>query len=423
MPNRILIISHTFPPGPGIGGRRWAKFAKYLAAKGHSVSVLAAENIYDSTSAWTNDVKGFTVEYLPYKYPKVLTLPVRSFTDKIMYRLSLHYVKLADKGNFYDKSIFWKGQIGEKVKEYITSGKIDTVIVTGAPFRLVYYVTALKSAFKSVTFISDFRDLWTTDTEVSAFAGLSEARRQLEKEFEKRAVRNSDHIFTVAETMRSYFASLSEKNNCVLIPNGYDPQDLPVMQAREQPKSSVNFLFAGTVYNNLDYILLPFFDGLAQLKKQQPEKYRLINFEFYGKFPDNYKRYIYDRDIADAVKINGEAPYDVVTDKLRQAHYGVLFLNDLYNYSFSTKFCEYVGQKKKILVVSNKGATVDFVVQNDLGLHIDPKNAQSGILRAIETVQSNNFMIGSNLHFDDSFFSIPGIVNTLENYLNKNMTI
>jgi hypothetical protein len=40
----ILIICYGFPPFPGIGGRRWAKFSKYLSSYGFNINVIASKN-------------------------------------------------------------------------------------------------------------------------------------------------------------------------------------------------------------------------------------------------------------------------------------------------------------------------------------------------------------------------------------------
>ena len=421
MPNQILIISHTFPPSPGIGGRRWVKFAKYLHQKNHKIYVLAAENIQTETSVWHSDIENLEIEYLPYHYPKSLSLPVHSFLDKLSYRFNLIKLKFKDKGNYYDKTVLWENQIQNKVRDYVRLKNIDTIIVTGPPFRIVYYVTQLKQEFKQVTFISDLRDLWASDTEMSAFARLNKKRKSQEFLYQQAAVRNSDSIFTVAEKMRAYFASLSSIDNCILIPNGFDPSDYEKNELTDVQTSTdkVNFIFTGTVYNNLDYILIPFFEGLAQLKLKSPHLYEYLNFEFYGKFPEKYKTYIYEFGLNDKVIVKGEKPYSYVTEKLKRSHYAVLFLNNVYNYSFSTKFCEYLAHKKKILVVSSKGDTSDYVVNNNIGLHVKPEDTFLKIKYCIEKSVANKFLIDRNEEFETSHFSIPEITRKIETHLNK----
>ena len=74
----ILIISHTFPPYKGIGGRRWAKFAKELARRGHPVHVVHSAGSEDLMgSLWTDDADrpGITAHPLPQRYPTASLYP------------------------------------------------------------------------------------------------------------------------------------------------------------------------------------------------------------------------------------------------------------------------------------------------------------------------------------------------------------
>lgn len=419
----ILIISHSFPPTPGIGGRRWAKFAKYLRRNGHTVHVLAAENIHIGSSQWVNDTKNLNVEFLPYRFPKVLNLPVKSITDKLHYRLALSWVRITDRGNYYDKGIFWKKQLHEKIGSYIADKKVDTVITTGAPFRLTYYSVLLKNKYPEVKFVTDFRDLWTADTEISAFAGLSEKRKNVESALERYVVENSDLVMTVSESINEYFKGLSAKSNCKVLPNGYDPDDiLPTSIKRNEPQeATVRFVFAGTLYDNLHYILEPFFDTLRDLKNTRPDLYQICDFAFYGKFPQQYKRYL--NGIEDRVLVAGEKPYEYITGKTENAHYALLFLNTIYNSSFSTKFCEYIALGKKIMVLASGGATARYVRDNKLGHHLDEKNLKSDLIRIIEYTRNSNFTIETNDHFDRSIFSVEQLTRQLETYLiNKTTT-
>ncbi len=118
-PKKIVIVSYTFPPTPGIGGRRWAKFSKELIANNHDVKVVTfgVENGVSNPSEWINDIVSYKnkIKYLSSNYPKWLTA-TNSFTDKVMYRLSLIYVKLFSKGNYYDRASFLRKKV---IKEHL----------------------------------------------------------------------------------------------------------------------------------------------------------------------------------------------------------------------------------------------------------------------------------------------------------------
>ena len=60
MSKKVLIVSYVFPPKSGIGGRRWAKFSKYLNRMDIDLKVLTFQKKNDSNfSNWSKD----TVEY------------------------------------------------------------------------------------------------------------------------------------------------------------------------------------------------------------------------------------------------------------------------------------------------------------------------------------------------------------------------
>jgi glycosyltransferase involved in cell wall biosynthesis len=140
-------------------------------------------------------------------------------------------------------------------------------------------------------------------------------------------------------------------------------------------------------------------------------------FDFLGKFPERYRLGIKKRGLEDVITIHGEQSYSEVCDKLGAAHFGLLILNDTYNYSFSTKFCEYLGQKKKMAVISNGGKTADFVISNGLGVHIPAKDAFPVLVSCIEQTIEEGMKINSNNHFDETVFSIERISEKLAAYL------
>src|SRR6185437_7132391 len=89
----VLIISYIFPPAPGIGGRRWAKFAKFFRRKNVDVYVISSKIVDDKVSTWATDVEGIEVIRLDSKYPNIISTTPNSVIDKILYRIKLIEVK------------------------------------------------------------------------------------------------------------------------------------------------------------------------------------------------------------------------------------------------------------------------------------------------------------------------------------------
>ena len=61
-----------FPPSPGIGGRRWVKFAKYLIRDNYDIRVISAKSKFkNSLSNWNSDLQEIKhlVDYIPSGYP------------------------------------------------------------------------------------------------------------------------------------------------------------------------------------------------------------------------------------------------------------------------------------------------------------------------------------------------------------------
>ena len=85
----ILLVCFSFPPFPGIGGRRWAKFAKYLSKQNVNVHVLAAKNEPGTISEWDHDVKSekIKIHQIPLGLSGVLSFYPKNFTEKAIYKL------------------------------------------------------------------------------------------------------------------------------------------------------------------------------------------------------------------------------------------------------------------------------------------------------------------------------------------------
>jgi glycosyltransferase involved in cell wall biosynthesis len=420
MPVNVLIVSHLFPPVPGIGARRWAKFAKYLTKKNFQVHVLTADHAGKSGSVWTNDVKNISIEKLPFNFPEIIAYPKPGVVNKMKYFLMLEYLKLKDKGNFYDKTIFWKNQLEEKIQALIKQNNIKCVIVTAGPFRLANYVIGLKKKFPEVKFIVDFRDLWTNDSEITAFSKMSETRKNYERQLEKETLELADKVICVADNMKTYFGGLTSAQKITVIPNGFDTDDFSNVIGSRPAESDgkIKFVFTGTLYINLEYILEPFFRALGKLKAQNKNLFGILNFEFIGTFPDAYKQLITKYNISESITISKSLPLKEVYKHINESDYCMLFLNNVYNFALSTKFCEYISQRKKIIVVSSKGQAQEFIVNKNIGFWINPENTYEDLKSLIEKTISGN-VSKWNSDFNVEEFSLNNLTDKLINLIEQ----
>ncbi|MDF2452228.1 MAG: hypothetical protein K0S26_1732 [Bacteroidota bacterium] len=406
----ILVISYTFPPYPGIGGRRWSKFAKYLKRKGYIVHVICSENPHEKTSEWVKDIEGIDVHRLPLNYPQSLILFPQTIFGKIQYRLDKLIVQLRSKGNYYDRALFWKKQLAVKATDLINKYDIKNVMATGAPFHLLSHTVKLKEVFPDLNVIIDFRDFWAKDLSLSALGGMSPKRVANEIEMERNTVQRANHILTVADEMTSYFEAISKNKNCHTILNGFDEEDF--ISLNDIPKGQsekIKFVYTGNLYNETNYVFLPFADALAKLKSENQDLYSQVEFNFYGTYPKEYLGLVKSRHL-DVVTFHNSIPLSMALQKINDADYCMLFLNNTYSFSLSTKFCEYIALKKKIVLFSSEGRASEFIKENKLGFWVDPAETYACLLDLIRNKELMSFEL---LELREKF-SVKNISSELE---------
>ena len=410
----ILLICHSFPPYPGIGGRRWAKFAKYLHRCGHKIKVIASENPFEKKSEWLNDVKGLEVTCLPFHYPYVLKKESLSFPEKIAYRFALAYVKASGKGNYHDRSLFWKDQVLRTASKIIADNNIKNVIVTCPPFHMAHHCLELKNKFKGIKLITDMRDLWTSDYSLSPLGSMSEKRRKDEISMEKEVLKRSDLVLAVSENMIREFKKAEPSCNCHVLMNGFDEDDFPGgITSQSNTGDKMELVFTGTLYRNLEHLFAPLVNALKKMRSEFPEVYKNFSFNFYGSVPDEIRSMCSDEN---AVKFHGPVSLNEVYKKISGAGLCMLFLSEAYTFSLSTKFCEYISQKKKIVLFSNKGETSEFIISHNLGYWISPENMFEGLMKLNESKKSGDiYKWKTTLDIDD--FSVNTLTKQLEAFL------
>ena len=105
----ILLFNFLFPPNYGVGGKRWTVFSNQLATKGFKVHVISKKPAPNSKSNYDHLVThpNIFVHHIKSYYPKILSShKLKSFLEKVQYKLAVIFVRLFSRGNYYDNSIF-----------------------------------------------------------------------------------------------------------------------------------------------------------------------------------------------------------------------------------------------------------------------------------------------------------------------------
>ena len=412
---KILIVSYQLPPYGGIGGRRWAKFGKYLINKGYDVHFLTAEPKHASKTRWEEDYNTIKdhISYFKSNYPDLLKGGVNGIVQKIRYRIALWKIRKKEKGNYFDHSCLDEKTIVKCIENKIADG-YATVISTGAPFTQLYYIAKLKKKRNDFHFIADLRDPWTLQNWSYGFQHIEPKRRKIEEDRELFMLKHADKVITVLPRMSSDFSEMIEDNQKIsTIYNGFDPVEFGSKNILNNSKK-IKLVFAGNYYDSALHHIQSLVNCLGELKNNDPEIYDLFQFDFYGSAPSAFFSIVKEEE---NIRHHGFVPSNEVSGILAAADLGMLFLIDGFNYSLSTKFFEYIAQNKSILLFAKKGDTSAFIEENKIGWHFKADVAIELFKDIVMAKKSGR--IGLNTHFKRDNFSLPHLTDKVEEILSS----
>ncbi len=385
----ILLISYTFPPYPGIGGRRWAKFAKYLAKSGYTVHVVCAKNTHKNISLFSADTQSENIRLYIFnsRFPTILqNFEPNSLIERIRYKLWTKLLAVSVKGYFFDKAIFDEQKILSIAGKIITTHGIKNVIATGAPFRINYFALMLKKSFPKINLIQDLRDPWTWGIQYSKLTGQ---RMKFEEEMLSQVIKQSDVITVPVEPMRSY---LSENNpTCSgkihVLPHAFDEEEVVVKQ--EYSKEGFKCVFFGTMYADIEN----YYDVLCRVISKNEGK---ITLDVYTDIV-KYKNIVKDNGACKWVKYKKTIAGKALFETLSQYDYIVFIYPDYVKDYLSTKFYEVIHSKIPIIYIAEKGVTSNYVLLNKLGMHFNQHNLSEGLQKLIDDpnqlIYNKNFSV------------------------------
>ncbi|MCI5056293.1 MAG: hypothetical protein MRY83_09300 [Flavobacteriales bacterium] len=409
---QILLISYTFPPNQGIASRRWAKLAKGLAKKGYTIHVVKAEPPENNKeSFWSKDVANDNIRIysLPRNYPTVLEKPKPGVFGKLQYRWHKKLLEFKTKGTIYDLAFAWKDVLFPLAERLIQKYKIDTVIGTGAPFSVPYYVAKMKERY-SVKTIVDYRDPYI-DADNYGMPYLSSERKQHEVSKHRYIIEHVDFLTSPYESMQMDLIKTSEtqKNieNLIELEHFYDFEEIaPLLKPEELETGKIKFVYGGELYLGLDHYLHGLNKALTALK--QKTYYNKLQFDFYVN--DINKRTIFEEN-SEIVNFYPQTP-DILK-KIATSNFVLIFYSEHKKHHRTTKFMEFLPFKKPYIYLGPEGFVSEFIEAENLGISLskDPMKLESVL------AEYQNNTISFNKDFDHTQFSLDAICDKLINLI------
>ena len=393
----VIIISYTFPPQSGIGGRRWAKFAKYFDRKGYDVSIISSPTT-DSLSHWNSDVTKVqnSVIRVQNDYPAILRKVPNSIFEKLKYRAALFLIKQRIKGNYFDHSTLWSKNLIEKLAGIIDKEKRFVIVASGGPFAYMTELLTLKSRFPKLKLIADFRDPWANNETSFGYSELSDSRMQCVLAQQQLVIDGFDAIVSVADPMTSYFSSLKtnvdSQSKFATLRNGFDREDWIESSDSLLPKNRINIVFTGSLYDKTYHYI----SNLVSVLKS--DSFDFIQLHFYGEMNSEMKVLLHGNP---NISVHGSVDRRLVSNAISEADYCLLVLTKDLTYSFSTKFCEYAMHQKPIFVISEEGICPTYIKENALGLHALPNTTH--IRNSLNKLEKNSKPLVLNQRVEREF--------------------
>jgi glycosyltransferase involved in cell wall biosynthesis len=413
----ILILSYFFPPCNKVGGRRWAKFGKYLSKDGYNVHVLSVNIPFSGKCPWEKDTASYkgNIARLPYiehrPYYRINKSPA-TLVGKIRYRLSLHNEKLfsGKKDASSDISLRYGKSLLEKATQIIEKNKIQTVIVTGGPFHWCYEGLQLKKKFSELTFLLDLRDFWTGGelyTPLDKEARTEEDRKELE------CMKLAAYVITPAERIADFLKDkyLQFANKIIVLPHAYDGEELPSnISAQPADEQLISFAYGGIMYSKMEASV----EKLINLLKELISSGKKVSLDIYT-FDNTYKELFSKAGLDEVVQYHPSiAPSELFNKFLEKDYLLQLRAGESQEQHFkSTKFYELIALKKPVVYFGPEGDVSEFISSNKLGF-----SGNTPVKELAEALISNKKTKNvPDMDFNVSQFEFKAITRKLEEYL------
>lgn len=381
---RALLVTYEFPPMGGVGVQRVTKLAKYLPAAGWNVSVLTVE---DPPSAMRDER---LLDELPESVkihrawslePTRVLQAVRRMREGTLTQaasvrgysgLPPWVIRSVQAAFIPDEKRLWRGRARRAGLDAVSHDGIEAIVSSGPPYTA--HLIALDLARRTGhPWVADFRDPWVGNYFFKPPTPFHESRQ---RHWERRVVLAASAVAVVSEPMaqdlRGRYPELPE-NHFVLIPNGFDPADMPLFAA---PASSgpMTIAYLGSFQGAVSPFV--FFEGLRQAIDSGEIPRGAVRVRVIGPVSDEVTATAEACGLAKSVEQTGFLPHKDALARTATADVLLLVLppGPAGRPIVTGKLPEYLGLGRTVLALAPDGAAADIVRRASAGPIVDPSD-------------------------------------------------
>lgn len=407
--SKLLIVSYKLGTSGGVGGRRWLFYGLELVKKGHNVFFLTYEK--ELPQDFSNIKE--RVFFVKGNYPEVLKSYPKSLLNKLMYRFWIFVLSRINKGAIYDEAVRTEKAFLEKTSELILQNNITHLLISGAPFSLLYFGTIIKKQFPKIILICDYRDSWTQGIGYG-IKQLPPKKFQHELNQETEVLKVADKIVVASKDIGISLQKIVSSTKPIVIKNFVNSNQFPELNFTKKTNGNSDTIVIthiGSVNRGLKKYWENFLKNLQLFCKDNSMK---VICQFIGGQNKEVEEYVKQHTLDFVVFLPNMEKPELAT-YLMNSDMFVFFKHDDFPHSFPTKFFDYVLFKKPLICYSVSGDVTEEVTLNNLGSVFNENTALDLFSSTIIDFKENENSFNAN--YDTSKFGIESCVTEIENAL------
>ncbi|MFH2047084.1 MAG: glycosyltransferase [Pseudomonadota bacterium] len=389
---KVFWITSFFPPRINVATNRNVKFLKYLAQYEWEALVACPKETLDQTKTSRRLMSqiGSAVTVLPMPSDPFFFLHDRADVNKMAKYLGYLINNIIPP----DGHIFWSllalNQIGKEMKKH----KPDIVYTTCSPFSINLIGLWVKLKYH-VPWVTDFRDLWTLNPDRKRF--LSSYHHVISNVIEKVYLNYCDALIVNTDASKSRMVDKYPflKNKTCIIPNGFDPEDIPT---ENQSPIENSFFYGGLIDRASNYTPLPILKLLSRLEDKG-----LLNFPWELHYAGNEGSDFIDLCVLAGIngreRTHGYLDHGIFYGLIQSMDYVIVCMpRDVDTSSWiPARFYDYIGNKSRIICLAPRESELASIIkQYGKGVTLfydEPEDIQIKKLHAFIVAHKDNSMV------------------------------